>query len=94
MKKYLLRNILSIIVLVATLMGVMHHHNDLKSHTDCQICTISTSVTDIDTPSDVVYLTPLTLQHAATLSQLPIFTSKHTDSLNNARAPPKTILYS
>ena len=94
MKKYLFRNILSIIVLVSTLMGAMHHHNDLKSHSDCQICTISSSVTDIDTPSDVVYLTPLTLLHEATLTQLPLFTSKHTDSLNNSRAPPKTILYS
>ena len=94
MKKYLLRNILSIIVLVSTLMGAMHHHNDLKSHNDCQICSISSSVTDIDTPSDVVYLTPLTLVHEATLSQLPIFTSKHIGSYKNSRAPPATILYS
>ena len=94
MKKYLLRNILSIILLVSTLMGAMHHHNDLKSHSDCQICSISSSVTDIDTPSDVVYLTALTLVHEATLSQLPIFTSKHIGSHNNPRAPPKTILYS
>ena len=94
MKKYLLRNILSIIVLVSTLMGAMHHHNDLKSHSDCQICSISSSVTDIDTPSDVVYLTALTLVHEATLSQLPIFTSKHIGSFNNPRAPPVTILYS
>ena len=94
MKKYLLRNIFSIIVLVATFLGASHHHNDLKSHSDCQICSISSSVTDIDTPSDVVYLTPLTLQHAATLSQLPIFTSKHIGSHNNSRAPPVTILYS
>ena len=94
MKKYLLRNILSIIVLVATLMGVMHHHNDLKSHSDCQICTVSSSVTDIDTPSDVVYLTQLTLLHEATFSQLPYFTSKHIGSFNNPRAPPTFILYS
>jgi len=94
MKKYLFRNILSIIVLVSTLMGAMHHHNDLKSHSDCQICTISASVTNIDTPSDVVYLTPLTLFHEATLSQLPCFTSKHISSYNNSRAPPETILYS
>ena len=94
MKKYLLRNILSIIVLVSTLMGAMHHHNDLKSHSDCQICAISASVTNIDTPSDVVYLTPLTLLHEATLSQLPYFTSKHIGSHNNSRAPPSPILYS
>ncbi len=94
MKKYLLRHILSITILVATLMGAMHHHNDLKSHSDCQICTISTSVTNIDTPSDVVYFTPLTLLHEAILSQLPRFASKHIDSQNNSRAPPKPTLYS
>ena len=94
MKKYLLRNIFSIIVLVATFMGASHHHNDLKSHSDCQICTISSSITDIDTPSDVIYLTPLTLFHEAILAQLPRFTSKHIGSHNNSRAPPATILYS
>ncbi len=94
MKKYLLKNILSIVVLVATFIGASHHHNDLKSHSDCQICTISASVTNIDTPSDVVYLTSLTIFHEAILSQLPRFTSKHIDSLNNSRAPPSSILYS
>ena len=94
MKKYLVRNFFSLIVLVATFMGATHHHNDLQTHSDCQICTISTSVTDIDTPSEVVYLTPLTLQHEATLSQLVSFTSKHIGSQNNPRAPPATILNS
>ena len=94
MKMYLVRHLFSLIVLVATFIGASHHHNDLQTHSDCQICTISISVTDIDTPSDVVYLTALTPLREAALTQLPHFTAKHIGSHNNPRAPPATILYS
>ena len=85
---------LSIVFLLASFMVTFHYHNDLKAHSDCQICTISASVTTIDTPNNVLYLTPLTILHEAILSTLPRFTSKHIDSYNNSRAPPAPILYS
>jgi len=36
-----------------TLLSAAHHHNDLKKHTDCQICTLSFSLEhqdSVDTP--------------------------------------------
>ena len=83
---------LSIVFLLASLMGSMHHHNDLQEHNDCQICTISSSIADADTPVDVKYLTLLCLQSEVTLSQLPEFFKQHIPSQFHSRAPPKIIL--
>ncbi|WP_457743715.1 hypothetical protein [Sulfurimonas sp.] len=72
----------------ATLLGVMHHHNDLKQHNDCKICTIQASIANADTPVDVVYLTQLDVFHEAIFTQL--FHSRDEVLLStiHARAPP------
>ena len=83
-----LRKYLSIIFLVATLFGALHHHNDLKQHNDCKICTIQTSMADADMPVDRLYITQLDIFHEAIIKQLfNLHTIKCINPLN-ARAPP------
>jgi hypothetical protein len=82
------RKYLSIVFVLATLMGVFHHHNDLKQHSDCQICTIQSSISDADTPVETVYLTQLDIFRESIVTEL---TDLHTTELQNqlhARAPP------
>jgi len=87
-----LRKYFAVVFVVATLLGSMHHHNDLKQHNDCQICTIASSIADADTPVDFVYLTLLSLQSEATLTQLPEFTQQHVALQFHSRAPPQITL--
>jgi len=88
MKQKLLIRYISIIVILASFMGSFHHHNDLKQHNDCKICTIQQNVTDIDTPVDVSYLTLLTLVSEATLATLPSFQLEKQNFTFSVRAPP------
>ena len=70
-------------------MGVFHHHNDLKQHNDCKICTVQASIANADTPVDTLYLTKLDLVHEGVVGSL---TSLHVKKIHNhlkARAPPK-----
>ena len=83
-----LRKYLSIIFLVATLLGGMHHHNDLKQHSDCKICTIQSSMANADTPVDVVCVSQLDIFHEAIVTQLKNLTTKKVFNPLNARAPP------
>jgi len=88
MKQKLLVRYISIIVMLASFMGSMHHHSDVKQHSDCQICTIQHNVTDIDTPVDISYLTLFFLDSVATIVTL---TNLQTQTLNlsvSARSPP------
>jgi len=88
MKSSFVRKYLSIIFLVATLFGSMHHHNDLKQHSDCKICTIQSSMANADTPVDVVYVSQLDIFHEAIVKQLTnLYALKLTNPLNT-RAPP------
>ena len=88
MKQKLLLRYISIIVILASFMGSIHHHNDLKQHNDCKICTIQHNVSDIDTPIDVNYLTLLSIVSEATLSTLSSFQLEKQDFSFSARAPP------
>ncbi len=88
MKHSFLRKYFSIIFLVATLLGSMHHHNDLKQHNDCKICTIKASMANADTPVDVVYLSELEIFHEAIVAELENLTAKKFFNPLNARAPP------
>jgi len=69
-------------------MGVFHHHNDLKQHSDCQICSIQASIANADTPVDVVYLSQLDIASDSILGKLTNLHSKKTKNYLNARAPP------
>lgn len=86
MKRF--RHLLSIVFIVATLLGSMHHHDDFKVHNDCQICTLQHNLSNGDIPTQALYL-----QEIENLSS-PIFanlSSLHVSTLQtnlNARAPP------
>ncbi|MFK5938929.1 MAG: hypothetical protein QM497_11095 [Sulfurimonas sp.] len=84
-----LRRYFNIIFVLATLMGVFHHHNELKQYNDCQICIVQSNLDHVDTPDVVQYLTKLELfsESVVTLSTIP-----HVESVHNylkARAPPQ-----
>ena len=54
----------------------MHHHNDLKQHSDCKICTIKAGMANADTPVDVVYVSELEIFHEAIVAELENLTTK------------------
>ena len=88
MKQKFVVKYISIIVILASFMGSLHHHNDLKPHNDCQICTIQHNVTDIDTPIDVSYLTLFSIHSEATISTVANLQQEATYFTSLARAPP------
>ncbi|UCN00387.1 hypothetical protein LCX93_00290 [Sulfurimonas sp. SWIR-19] len=83
-KKYL-----SIIFIIATFIGVFHHHNDLKQHNDCKICTVQSNLSHADTPVAVDYLTELEILHESIITPLISLHVKQVYTTLHARAPPK-----
>ena len=74
--------------MLATLLGAMHHHNDLKQYNDCQICTIQSNIVNADTPVDVVYLTQLDIYSESIVAE---FENLHAQKFTIhffSRAPP------
>lgn len=84
-----IRHYFSIIFIVATLMGSMHQHNDLKVHEDCQICTIVQNLSDGNTLTKIVYLSSIEKCSTLVLTSTQELHSVSTYSTLNARAPPK-----
>ena len=70
------------------LLGGLHHHNDLKQHSDCTICTIQASMANADTPVERLYVTQLDIFHEAIIKQLLSFHTTECTNPLNARAPP------
>jgi hypothetical protein len=91
MFKYFIKQYISIIFILATFMGVFHHHNDFKQHNDCQICTIQASIADADTPVAVVYFTRLNIASTSTLKIQKISHAKTVTNPLKARAPPTIV---
>jgi len=83
-----LRKYLSIVFVIATLLGSMHHHNDLKQHNDCKICTIQSNIANADTPVERLYLTQLDIFSESILTQLISIQTAQVNSSLYARAPP------
>jgi len=83
------RKYLSIIFIVATFVAVFHHHDDLKLHSDCQICTIQSNISNIDTPIDVIYLSHVEQYSEKTPDKLFNLHENQEKSTLQARAPPK-----
>ena len=83
-----IRHYFSIVFIVATLMGSMHHHNDLQVHEDCQICTIVQNLSVSDTPTKVLYLSSIEKCCEVVLTNRQELHSVETFSSLNARAPP------
>jgi len=88
MKARNLSRYISILFIVATFMGVFHHHNDLASHNDCQICTLQNTIADADTPTEVCFLSKIEIYSLAITSQLPVLHQKYPLNILGARAPP------
>ncbi len=83
-----LKKYLSIIFLLASFMGVFHHHNDLKQHNDCKICMVQSSLAHADTPVAVHYLTKLELSTESILTPLVSLHVRQVFNFIQARAPP------
>lgn len=78
----------TIVFMLATFVSVFHHHDDLKVHNDCQICTIQSNIANADTPSENVYLSEIELFSQSVISKLP---NQHECQICiplRARAPP------
>jgi len=88
MREKLIVRYISIIFIIATFMGSLHHHDDLRTHSDCQICSIQHNVADIDTPIDVSYLTLFSATSEATFVSLENLQTKKQQLTFSARAPP------
>lgn len=78
----------SIIFVIATFMGVFHHHDDFKPHNDCQICTIQSSIADADTPSETLYLSQIEIFSQIAISKFPTLHEHKQFIPLRARAPP------
>lgn len=69
-------------------MGVFHHHDNLQTHNDCQICTIQSSIADADIPVENFYLTSLSNISESTITPLFSLIQKEKTHSIQARAPP------
>ena len=45
------RHFFSALLLAATLLASLHHHNDLKTHNDCPICVLQSNFAGADMPA-------------------------------------------
>jgi hypothetical protein len=79
----------SIVFVVATLLGVLHHHNDLKSHSDCQICTVQVNLSNGDTPNNTISIPIIRKISSATICELSNLHTNNKFSILRTRAPPK-----
>jgi|FLOH01.1.fsa_nt_gi hypothetical protein len=82
------KSFFSIVFVLATLLGVFHHHDELTPHNDCQICTIQSSIADADTPSETSYLSKIELFSDTAISKFPVLHVCQQSILLKARAPP------
>ncbi len=87
--KLWLRKYFSILYLLATLLGVLHHHDDLKQHNDCKICLVKSNLTHADTPDDAVFLPPVNFISEPTSGKLSVIVITAKPTSLQARAPPK-----
>ena len=52
----LFKKYFSFIFLISIFLTSLHHHNDLKTHTDCKICVLQSNTKNVDTPPQHTYL--------------------------------------
>ncbi len=69
-------------------MGVFHHHDDLKQHNDCQICTVQSSIANADTPVETLYVSSVHLASESIITTLTHLCSSQTQRNIQVRAPP------
>ncbi len=83
----MMKRLLSVLFLTATLLGTLHYHKDLVSHHDCPVCTLQSNLSSGDTPSSY------TLKHSPALFIQPPIYLEHLKQSNkpltiSTRAPP------
>jgi len=72
-KSKVFKKFFSVLLLTATLLVALHHHNDLKTHNHCPICilqsnfssadtSVSFSLEDIETPFIPIYSNFISIQ--------------------------------
>ena len=89
MLKRWIRKYFSIVFILATLVGVMHHHDDAQTHSDCQICVIQSNIVDGDVPVYSPYLSDIQIFSEAVITELhTLYIRKNLEKLHS-RAPPK-----
>ena len=84
MKKYF-----TVIFVLATLASVLHHHNDVRVHNDCQICIIQSNILNGDIPSDTLCLSKIEISSEAVSTELKTLYIWQTYKKLQTRAPPK-----
>ncbi len=87
--KLWLRKYFSIVYLLATLLGALHHHDDLKQHNDCKICLVKSTLSHADTPDTAVVLPPVDFLSAPVPGRLTVTVIARIPTSLQARAPPK-----
>ncbi len=90
MKLSFLKRYFSIIFIVATFMSVFHHYNDLKLHSDCKICAVSSSILNADIPTKISYITKLNITAEPIVIKLYSLCIKFTQKNITLRVPPYT----
>jgi len=88
MIKIWVRKYFSIVFVLATLLSGMHHHNDLKQHNNCQICTLQSSLSHADTPVETLYVQEITFQAQTPIATLSNLVASAAQIALTARAPP------
>ena len=84
----LFKKYFSVIFLISIFFTSLHHHNDLKTHTDCKICILQSNTKNIDTPPQHTYLSDIVVVYTD------IYVDKTTTYLKaiinplHTRAPP------
>ncbi len=85
-----IRNYFSIVFVFATLVGVLHHHEDLQVHNDCQICIVQSNIVDGDIPTPNICFANLNIQSEAVITRFQNLHIHEKSQILQARAPPKT----
>jgi len=83
----IVKRFLSALLLAATLLSAMHHHNDLKSHPECPVCILQTNISSGDIPSST-YIPVVEKLPSFTVSKLQTIEVSYSSSSHFARAPP------
>jgi hypothetical protein len=86
MKRYSIY--ISFIFIIATLLGVMHHHNDLQEHQDCKVCVVQSDIFNADIPVDTIYVQNLFFNKKDYIDFSLSLSNKKTHTYAQVRAPP------
>jgi hypothetical protein len=84
-----IRKYFSIVFILATLLGVMHHHDTLQVHNDCQICIVQSNIVDGDIPTPSLCFADLDIKSEALITEFQNLYNHKKFQKFHSRAPPK-----